>query len=103
MPTKCDTPAAHSAYSRHYGGILSDQVTEDFSPEQLATRTKICFYHTRVSVTQEERIQIEEQTRDQDNSDQWQQERRKQLTASVVGGIAKMKGKKKQESTSTTI
>ncbi len=46
-----------------------------------------------MSVTQEERIQIEEQTRDQDNSDQWQQEWRKRLTASVVGGIAKMKEK----------
>ncbi len=49
-----------------------------------------------MSVTQKERIQIEEQTRDQDNSDQWQQERRKWLTASVVGGIAKMKEKTKK-------
>ncbi len=31
-----------------------------------------------------------------DNSDQWQQERRKRLTASVVGGIAKMKKKTKK-------
>ncbi len=97
-----DTPSARSAYSRHDGGILPDQVTEDFSPEHLQ-ELKSRFYHTRVSVTHEERIQIEEQTRDQDNSDQ-QQERRKRPTASVVGGISKMKIKKKrQESTRTTI
>ncbi len=51
----------------------------------------------RVFVTQEEREKIEEQTRDQDSSDQWQQERRKRLTASVVGGIAKMKEKQKSK------
>ncbi len=49
-----------------------------------------------MSVTQEERISIEQQTRDQDYSDQWQQERRKRLTASVVGGIAKLKEKTKK-------
>ncbi len=90
--TKCDTPAARSAYSRHDRGILPDQVTEDLSPKHLQELNS-SFYATRVFVTQEERKQIEEQTRDQDNSDQWQQERRKRLTASVVGGIAKMKEK----------
>ncbi len=90
--TKCDTPAACSAYSRHDGGIFPDQVTEDLSPEHLQELNS-SFYATRVFVTQEEREQIEEQTRDQDNSDQWQQERRKRLTASVVGGIGKMKEK----------
>ncbi len=82
---------------------MPDQVTEDLSPEHLQELNS-SFYAMRVFVTQEEREKIEEQTRDQDNSDQWQQERRKRLTASVVGGIAKMKEKtNKQESTSTTI
>ena len=41
-------------------------------------------------------MQIEErQGRDQANSDQWKQERRKSITVSVVGGIAKMREKTK--------
>ncbi len=46
--TKCDTPAARS---RHDGGILPDQVTEDLSPEHLQELNS-SFYATRVFVTQ---------------------------------------------------
>ncbi len=93
--TKGDTAAARSAYSRHDGGISPDQVTEDISAEHLQ-ELKSSFYNTRVLVTQEERVLIEMQTRDQAESDQWKQERRKRTTASSAGGIAKMREKMKR-------
>ena len=86
---KFNAAAARSAYSRHHEGILPDQLTEDIYLEHLQ-ELKSSFYQTRVSVTQKGRVLIEEQTRDQANSCQWKQERRKRPTASVVGGIAKM-------------
>ena len=42
-------------------------------------------------VTKEEADDIEVCTREQSDSDQWKKERSIRITASVVGGIAKMK------------
>ena len=52
---------------------------------------KSIFYQTRVVITQEEAKHIEEQTRDQADNEQWRHERRKRITASMAGGIAKMR------------
>lgn len=84
---KNDTAAARSAYSRHDDGIQPEQITENISSESLH-ELKSTFYRTRVTVTQEEARKIEEETRDQIDNEQW---RRKRITASMVGGIAKMK------------
>ena len=87
-----DTTAARSAYSRHDDGIQPEQVTEDISEESLQ-ELKSSFFRTRVAVTTEEAKRIEEQTRDQIDNEEWGYERRKRITASVAGGIAKMKEK----------
>ena len=92
---KNDTAAARSAYSRHDNGIQPEQVAEDISPESLE-ELKSSFYRTRVAITQEEARQIEEETRDQMENEKWSYERRKRITASVVGGIAKMREKTKR-------
>ena len=87
---KDDTAVARSAYNRHDGGIEPDQVTEDVTPEELAEE-KARYYRTYVAVSQVQIKEIEEQTRDQADSDYWRLERRKRITASQVGGIAKMR------------
>jgi hypothetical protein len=97
-----DTHAARMAYSRHDGGITPDQVTEDISPESLE-ELKSSFYQTKVVITTEETQQIEEQTRDQADNEKWRYERRKRLTASTVGGIAKMNNKKEQKGAEFTL
>ena len=85
-----DTTAARRAYSRHDGGIAPDQVTEDISPYSLEG-LKSSFYQTKVVITREDAHKIEQQTRNQEDNEYWKCERRKKLTASTVGGIAKMK------------
>ena len=81
---------ARKAYSRHDGGLSPDEIDEDISLEHLE-ELKTGFYQTKVVITSEEAKQIELQTRDQVDNQQWMNERRKRLTASVVGAIAKMK------------
>ena len=90
-----DTTAARRAYNRHDGGILPDEITEDISQQSLE-QLKASFYQTKVVVTREEAKQIEQQTREQAESEEWKNERRKRITASRVGGICKMREKTKR-------
>ena len=87
--------AARKAYSRHDGGVLPDEVDDDISPEILK-QLKQGFYDTKVVVTLEEAKAIERQTVDQADNEQWINERRKRITASKVGGIAKMRSTTKR-------
>ena len=87
---KDNTLAARKAYSRHDNEIEPDDVTDDISPDILEEMKKT-YYQTKVVTTDEEAMEIECATRDQAGSDRWKMERRKRLTASRVGGIAKMK------------
>ncbi len=66
-------------------------MTEDISTQRLE-ELKASFYETKVVVTGVEAQLIEEKTRQQaENYYEWKYERRKRITASRVGGIAKMK------------
>ena len=85
-----DTTAARTAYNRHDGGVTPDEVTQDVSPERLE-ELKSSFYQINVVITQEQAQQIEEETRDQADNENWKYERRKRITASNAGEIAKMK------------
>ena len=84
-----ESSAARQAYSRHVNGITPDEVTQDISPESLE-QLKTSYFENKVVVTEDAR-KIERETRDQADSDIWIIERRKRITASNVGGIAKMK------------
>ncbi len=90
--TTDDTTAARSAYNRHDGGTSPDEVNDDILPEQLE-QLKTGFYRTKVAITEQEAKEIEASTRDQADSTRWLVERRKRLTASKVGSIAKMRKK----------
>lgn len=90
-----DTVTARKAYSRHDGGVLPDESDNDVSPDHL-DRLKTGFYETKVVVTPEEVKAIERQTLDQADNEQWFNERRKRITASMSGGIAKMRATSKR-------
>ncbi len=90
-----DTVAARKSYSRHDGALEPDEVTDDIPLDYLA-EMKQSYYNTKVVITQEEAVNIERDTREQARSEQWKDERRKRLTASRVGGIAKMKATTKR-------
>ena len=90
-----NTTAARRAYSRHDGGILPDEITDDISQENLE-QLKYSFYKTKVVITREEARTIEVKTRDQADCEMWNSERRKRITASKVGSIAKMREKTKR-------
>ncbi len=61
------TTAARSAYSRHDGGTLPEEVHDDIPSEQLE-QLKTAFYRTKVAVTVQEAMEIEQNTRDQADS-----------------------------------
>ncbi len=95
-----DTSAARKSYNRRDGGTSPEEVVDDLSHEDL-DELKSSYFKANVCVTQEEADEIERCTRSQANDQDWISERRKRLTASSVGGIAKMrestkKGKKVQ-------
>ena len=69
---------------------MPHEVDDDVTPDLLED-LKIGFYETKVRVTPEQAKAIEKQTVNQAASDQWITERRKRITASVAGGIAKMR------------
>jgi len=85
-----NTLAARQAYARHGDSISPEEVTADISPEYL-TELKSSFYDTNVKVSKERANEIEMKTRGQSDNDQWMKERSVRITASVVGGIAKMR------------
>ncbi len=85
-----NSSAARKAYSRHDNGIVPTDIADDVSPEYLDEMKK-GFYTTKVAVTKEQADEIERNTREQSESDLWMLERTKRITASRVGGIAKMK------------
>ena len=62
----------------------------DIPPEYLEEMKK-SYYSTKVYVSVGEAQKIEQCTRQQAESEQWKNERRKRLTASRVGGIVKMR------------
>ena len=92
-----DSVAARNAYSRHDNGIEPDDVCDDVSPEHL-TELKKTYYNSKVVVTKEEAEDLERDTREQNESELWMTERRKRLTASRIGSIAKMKRTTKRSS-----
>ena len=92
-----DTAAARSAYNRHDGGISPEQVDDDIPTGELE-QLKTSFYETKVVITEERRREIERSMRGQAESEQWMVERRKRLTASKVGSIAKMRKTTKRSS-----
>ena len=65
-------------------------MSDDVSPEFLY-EMNTNYYQTKVVVTKEEVEKIERCTQKQAGSEQWICERRKRLTASRVGGVAKMR------------
>lgn len=83
-------------YSRYDGGVLPDEMDDDVSPDYLE-QMKNGFYETKVVITPEEARTIERQTLDQAENEQWANERRKRITASRAGGIAKMKKNNKEK------
>ena len=86
--------AAKKAYSRHDGDITPDDVVDDVSEEHLC-ELKESYYNNKVVVSKQEMEHIEQNTKEQGDSDRWMAEWRKRITASVVGGIAKMQKKTK--------
>ena len=84
-----ESSEARKAYSRHDDGLLPE-IDDDISPEHLKELKK-SFCETKVIVTPEEAIKIQQDTRDQADCEKWIIERRKRITASVVGSIAKMR------------
>ena len=84
-----NSTAAKRAYSQHDSEIQPDDIT-DVSPECLNS-LKESFYTTHVKVTQEEANSIEHNTQQQSDSNDWMKERKKRITASQVGKLAKMK------------
>ena len=90
-----DTVAARKAYSRYDGGVLPDESDDDVSRDILE-RLKNGFYETKLVVTPKEAREIERQTINQADNEQWITERRKRITASKVGVIAKMRNTTKR-------
>ena len=90
-----NTAAARRAYSRHDDGILPEEILDDISPEELEA-LKSTFYETKVVFTSEATRELEQTTRNQSDSDQWRSERRKRITASNTGAIAKMRATTKR-------
>ena len=86
---KDDSVQARKAYSRHDGATVPEEVTEDVLPEILE-ELKQSYYDTKVQVTKEKSTDIACKTAKQ-GSELWKQERMKRLTASVVGGVCKMR------------
>ena len=85
-----DSAAARRAYHRHDGDIEPEDVHDDVTSEHL-TELKDAYYVSEVAVTESKAMEIETNTREQNGSGLWMDERRKRLTASRVGAIAKMR------------
>ena len=82
-----DSTAARRAYNRHDSDV---ELEDDVTVEHL-TEMKSSYYLGKVVVTEREATEIEMNTREQNGCDLWINERRKRLTASKTGVIAKMR------------
>ena len=84
------------AYSRHDDDVQPEDVTDDVPSEDLQ-RLKSEYYHAHVVVDEKAAHAIEMLTREQSRATSstgeqlWYAERQKRITASKVGGIAKMR------------
>ena len=85
-----DTQAARRAYNRHDNSLSPDEIDDDIPPDHLE-QLKTSFYSTKVMVCAQESNRIERGSVDQADNELWLCERRKRITASNVGMIAKMK------------
>ena len=83
-----ETTKARKAYARHDGGVGPNDIMDDLSSDQLQHMTNL-FYRSNVVVSAEEARAVEIKTVTQSSSDLWREERRKRLTASNCGKIAK--------------
>ncbi len=92
---KKESSKGRRAYTRHDDGVSPGDCHDDVSPEHLEA-LKMSFFKTKVQVTSGKISHIQEQTRGQTDSDMWIAERRKRLTASIVGGIIKMRSTTKR-------
>lgn len=81
--------AARRAYSRHDDDITPSD-NGDLSPHHL-DELKDSYYRTNIRLSGGEAQKLEEERREQGGSELWIRERMKQITASHVGGILKMK------------
>ena len=66
---------ARKAYSQHDDGTCPDDVVEDVPPHYLE-ELKDGFYKTKVDIMPEEAIEIEQDTREQHESEMWERERK---------------------------
>ena len=69
---------------------MPDNVCDDAS-SQILEDMKTTFFKKQVVVMEKEKEEIETKTRGQSDNEMWRNERRKRLTASKVGMIAKMR------------
>ncbi len=90
-----DSTLARLAYSRHDGGVIPHELVNDVPSDQLE-ELKSVFYNTKVVVSAEEVDNIKESTIEQAENQLWIIERRKRITASNVGSIAKMRATTKR-------
>lgn len=94
--SKDDSLSAKLAYSRHDDGVQPEDVMDDIPSEHLQ-RLKKEYYHAHVVVNKETAQAIELSTKEQSRATSstgeqvWYAERQKRITASKVGGIAKMR------------
>jgi len=94
--TNDNSLSAHKAHSQGDGGEQPEDISEDVPPEYLE-KMKTEYYQAHIVVDRETREDIENITRGQsasmDNKAEqlWYAERRKRVTASRAGGIAKMR------------
>ena len=74
-------------------------MADDIFEEHLR-ELKESYYKNKVVVSKQEMERIEQNTKEQSDSDLWMTERQKRIIVSVVGGIAKINAKEKVEHTS---
>lgn len=91
--TNDNSPQARSDYARHDGGSTVLDVTSDV-PQSYLEDLMLQYYTTYVRVTQERAAQLEQMTRFQgtatnQSTNLWLAERRKRITSSMTGQIAR--------------
>ena len=93
------TDQARHCYSRYDGGRNADDITGDV-PSNFLQDTMIQYYKANVAVTIPKATNIEVMTRQQEcSANIWLAERRKRITASNVGTIAKRRSSTKVANT----